>query len=142
MQLAGHLCGRALQEWNLLDTCIQGLGAALSHEEEDGRSHPVVYASHALCAPECNYSITESETLAVVWAISHLHTYLYGNCVTVYTDHSAVQAVLQTPNPTGKCARWWTKVYGSGVKEVYIVYHSGKTNLSADTHLPWTPIYI
>ena len=66
-----------------------------------------------------------------MWAISHFHT-LYGNCVTVYTDHSAVKAVLQTPNPTGKHARWWTKVYCSGVKEVHIIYRSGKTNLSAD----------
>ena len=95
-------------------------------------SHPVAYASRALSAPEHNYSITELETLAVVWAISHFHTYLYGNCVTLYTDHSAVKAVLQTPNPTGKHARWWTKVYGSGVKEVNIIYCSGKTNLSAD----------
>lgn len=68
-----------------------------------------------------------------MWATSHFHTYLYGNCVTVYPDHSAVRAVLQTPNPTGKHARWWTKVYGSGVKEVHNIYHSGKTHLSADT---------
>ena len=114
------------------DASIQGLGAVLSQKQEDGKSHPVAYASRALSAPERNYSITELETLAVVWAISHFHTYLYGNCVTVYTDHSAVKAVLQTPNPTGKHARWWTKVYGSGVKEVNIIYRSGKTNLSAD----------
>jgi len=114
------------------DASIQGLGAVLSQKQEDGKSHPVAYASRALSAPERNYSITELETLAVVWAISHFHTYLYGNCVTVSTDHSAVKAVLQTPNPTGQHSRWWTKVYGSGVKEVNIIYRSGKTNLSAD----------
>ena len=38
----------------------------------------------------------------------------------------------QTPNPTGKHAKWWTKVYGSGLKDVRIVYRAGKTNLSAD----------
>ena len=114
------------------DASIQGLGAVLSQEQEDGKLHPVAYASHALSSPECNYSITELETLAVVWAISHFHTYLYGNHVTIYTDHSAVKAVLQTPNPTGKHARWWTKVYGSGLKDVRIVYRAGKTNLSAD----------
>lgn len=68
------------------DASIQGLGAVLSQKQEDGKSHPVAYASRALSAPERNYSITELETLAVVWAISHFHTYLYGNCVTVYTD--------------------------------------------------------
>ena len=88
------------------DARFHGLGAVLSQEQEDGKSRPVAYASHALSAPERNYSITELETLAVGWATSHFHTYLYGNCVTVYTNNSAVRAVLQTPNPTGKHARW------------------------------------
>ena len=56
--------------------------------------HPVAFASRALSPPERNYSITELETSAVVWAVSHFHSYLYGHCVTVYTDHSAVKAVL------------------------------------------------
>ena len=69
-----------------------------------------------------NYGITELETLAVVWAITHFRTYLYGHSVTVRTDHTAVKAALETPNPTGKHARWWTRVYGQGVKEVHLVY--------------------
>ena len=50
----------------------------------------------------------------------------------VYTDHAAVKAVLETPNPTGKHARWWTQVYGRGVKEVQIIYHTERENISAD----------
>ena len=38
----------------------------------------------------------------------------------MYTDHSAVRAVLEMPNPSGKYARWWTKVYESGVKTINI----------------------
>ena len=57
----------------------------------------------------------ELETLAMVWAINHFRHCLYGRVVTVYTDHSAVKVVLATPNPTGKHARWWNKVYGSGI---------------------------
>ena len=75
----------------------------------------------------------ELETLAVVWAVTHFHHYLYGHRVTVYTDHSAVKAVLEMPNPSGKHARWWTRVYGSGVKEVQVVYCAGKENTAADT---------
>ena len=56
------------------DASIQGLGAILSQEQEDRKLHPVAYASRALSSPERNYSITELETLAVVWAISHFHT--------------------------------------------------------------------
>ena len=76
--------------------------------------------------------MTELETLAVVWAMSHFHYYLYGHNVKVYTDHTAVPAVLDAPNPTGKHARWWTRVYGKGVNKVQIVYRAGEDNKSAD----------
>ena len=114
------------------DASTLGLGAVLSQPQEDGRTHPVAYASRALSPQEANYSITELETLAVVWAITYFHTYLYGHSVTVYTDHTAVKAFLETPSPSGKHARWWMKVYGRGIKEVKIIYRSGKSNLNAD----------
>ncbi len=65
-------------------------------------------------------------------AITHFHSHLYGHSVTVYTDHTAVKAVLETPNPSGRHVRWWTKVYGLWVGEVKIVYRSGKSNTNAD----------
>ncbi len=101
--------------------------------QDDGLCHPVAYASRSLTAAERNYEITELETLAVVWALAHYHSYLYGQEVTVYTDHSAVKAVLLTPNPSGKHARWWTKVYGSGIRDLKIVHRSGKSNANADS---------
>ena len=104
----------------------------LVKKNEDGNVHPIAYASRSLSPAEKNYSITELETLAVVWAFSHYRAYVYGHKVLVYTDHSAVKAVLETPNPSGKHARWWTKVYGSGVQSVDIVHRSGKENANAD----------
>lgn len=50
----------------------------------------------------------------------------------MYTDHSAVKAVLLAPNPSGKHARWWTQVYGSGIQEVDIVYRPGKKCANVD----------
>ena len=114
------------------DASVQELGVILSQVQEDGKQHPVVYASRARNPSEKNYSVTELETLAVMWAVTHFHSYLYGNSVTVLTDHSAVKAVLETPNPTDKHARWWTRVYGRGVREVRIVYRSRRENASAD----------
>ena len=103
-----------------------------SQVQEDGKLRPVACASRALSQQEKNYAITELETLAVAWAITHFHYYLYGHRVTVYTDHAAVKAVLETPNPTGKHASWWTRVYGRGVKEVQIIYRRGRENISTD----------
>ena len=109
-----------------------GLGAVLSQMQEDNRLHPVAYASRALSPSERNYGITDLETLAVVWAISHWRHYLYGQDVTVHTDHSAVCSILQNPNASGKHARWWLKVSGSGIKTLSVKYRKGKENVNAD----------
>ena len=108
------------------DASTQGLGAVLSQVQSDEQPHPVAFASRALSRAERNYGITELETLAVVWGFSHFYHLLYGNSVTVYTDHTSVRAVLECPNPTAKHARWWTRVYGRGVKSVRICYRAGR----------------
>ena len=104
------------------DASQQGLGAILSQLQDDSKLHPLAYASRSLSASEKNYTITELETLAVVWAITYFRYHLYGHKATVYTDHAAVKAVLGAPNLNGKHARWWNKVHGSGIREVDIVY--------------------
>ena len=104
------------------DASINGLGAVLQQKQDDSKLHPVTYASRSLTDAERNYSITELEVLAVVWALTRFHSYLYEQSVTVVTDHTAVKAVLETPNPSAKHARWWTRVYGTGLKDVRIVY--------------------
>ena len=88
----------------------------------------MAYAYRSLSPSEKNYGITELETLAVVWAISHL----YGHKVTVHTDHAAVKAVLDAPNFDGKHTRWRNKVHDSEIREVDIVYQEKHHNCHAD----------
>ena len=64
--------------------------------------------------------------------MSHFHACLYGHNVQVFTDHSAVKAVLETPSPNDKHDRWWTKIFGSGVKNIQITYRAGRVNSNAD----------
>ena len=109
-----------------------GLGAILSQYQEDQKLHPVAYASRSVSTTETNYAITDLETLAAVWAVTHFRYYLYGHDVTIITDHAAVKATLGAPNLTGKHARWWSKVYGSGIKQINIIHRAGKKNLHAD----------
>ena len=73
-----------------MDASYSGLGAILSQEQEDRCLHPVSYASRALSPAEQNYGITDLETLAVVWAVTHFRHYLYNQHVRIFTDHAAV----------------------------------------------------
>ena len=106
-----------------------GLGAVLAQAQVDGTTRPIAYASRSLQKHERNYCVSELEALAVVWSVKHFHSYLYGHHCTVQTDHSALKSLLNTPNPSGKLARW-----GLALQELdlEICYRSGKSNANAD----------
>ena len=53
------------------DTNISGLGAILSQLQEDGKLYPLAYASCSLSKSEKNSPVTDLETLAVVWGVTH-----------------------------------------------------------------------
>ena len=48
------------------------------------------------------------------------------------TDHAAVKVVLGAPNLIGQHARWWSEVYGSGIRHLEIFYRPWKKNQPAD----------
>ena len=78
---------------------------------------------------ECNYGATELEALGVVWAVKHFRSYLYGHRCDVYSDHEALKSLLNTPQPSGRLARW-----GMALQEldIHIHYRPGKANNNAD----------
>lgn len=106
-----------------------GLGAVLSQEQGDGSQRPIAFASQTLQTHEKNYGVTELEALAVVWAVKHFRAYIYGNHCTIYTDHQALRCLLNTPQPSGKLARW-----GMAFQELdlTILYRPGRVNEKAD----------
>ena len=53
-----------------MDTSKYGLGAILQQVQEDGRYHPVAYASCALHGSKANYHSSKLEFLALKWAMT------------------------------------------------------------------------
>ena len=69
------------------------------------------------------------ETLAVVWAAKHFRPYLLGHHCTAFTDHSACLALLNSPHPSAKLARWAMCIQELDLE---IKYKPGKHNSNAD----------
>ena len=53
--------------------------------------HPNYYASKALNKAQKNYTMTEQELLAVVFAFEKFRSYSLGTLVIVHNDHSALR---------------------------------------------------
>lgn len=64
-----------------------------------------------------------------MWAVRHFRPYLYGHTCDVYTDHAALTSLLNTPQPSGKLARW---VWQSKSSTSIYAHRSGKNNANAD----------
>ena len=85
-----------------------GLAAILSQkDQETGTTHIITYASRSLTETEQRYSQTERGALAIVWACEHLHLYIYGKPLTVYTDHKPLVSIFGNPssNPPPRIER-------------------------------------
>jgi hypothetical protein len=110
------------------DASAYALGAVLV-QGEGPDEHPVEYASRLLIPAERNYSTTEREALAVIWALIKFRGYIEGLPVTVITDHQALKWLMNLKSPTGRLARWALMLQAY---DVTIKYQPGKLNVVAD----------
>ncbi|KZR96989.1 Uncharacterized protein APZ42_008364 [Daphnia magna] len=90
-----------------VDASGVGVGAMLMQSDPvTNEYHPVSYLSRRLTLAESNYHSNESECLALVWALTKLRHYLYGQTFRVRTDNNVVHWLSQKKDIRGKLARW------------------------------------
>jgi hypothetical protein len=76
------------------DACGYGIGAVLV-QHQDGKERVIAYISRLLDPAEKNYTISEKECLALVWAVDRFKIYIWGNKVRIVTDHHALCWLLR-----------------------------------------------
>ena len=87
------------------DASTFALEAVLSQKNDEGNEQVIAYASRSLLPAEKNYTVTELECLAVVWAVGKFHSYVHGQRFQLVTDHSALCHLFNTTTPNGRLAR-------------------------------------
>ena len=103
------------------DVSKYGLGTVLEQVQEDGRYHPVAYASDALRGSEANYHSSKLEFLAPKWAMTQqFKEYLMCQPFTVQTDNNPLTYVLTTPNLDATGHRWVSALAGFNFKLEYL----------------------
>lgn len=91
------------------DASSIGIGGVLV-QNIDGQEHPIAYYSRCLNVHERNYGITERELLAVLDSVTHFRPYIEGAHFTVVTDHSSLKWLGTLTNPSGRLARWSSRL--------------------------------
>ena len=110
-------------------------------KREDGKPHVVYYASKTLNETQRNYTTTENELLAVVYALDKFRAYLVGSDIVIFTDHSALKYLLTKQNAKARLIQWVLLLQEfnlqikdkKGVENV-VADHLSRLTITHDTH--------
>jgi len=111
------------------DASLEGLSGILEQSDNKGKRHPIAYASRKLKGGEKNFTTTELEMSAVVFAVNYFKEYLLGRKVTVFSDHSSLQYYQTMKNPSSRITKFIFKLLEFDLE---IKHHPGLCNQAAD----------
>jgi len=97
-------------DWNLpfelmCDASDYAVGAVLG-QRKNKFFHAIYYASKVLNENQVNYSTTEKELLAIIFALEKFRSYLISSKVIVFTDHAALKYLLTKGDSKPRLLRW------------------------------------
>jgi hypothetical protein len=97
-------------DWSLpfelmCDASDYAVGAVLGQRRE-GKPFVIYYASRTLNNAQINYTTTEKELLAIIFALDKFRSYLIGSHTVVYSDHAAVRYLMSKQDAKPRLIRW------------------------------------
>nr|GEX25210.1 hypothetical protein [Tanacetum cinerariifolium] len=102
---------------------------AVLGKRQEKHFRPIYYASKTMTEAESNYTTTEKEMLAVVYAFEKFWSYLIMNKRVVYTDHSALKYLFAKKDSKARLLRWLLLLQEFTFK---VIDTKGAENLSVD----------
>jgi len=89
----------------MCDASDYAVGGVLGQRVEK-KPVAISYASKTLADAQLNYTTTEKELLAVVFALEKFRSYVLGSKITVYTDHAALKYLFSKKETKPRLIRW------------------------------------
>ena len=111
------------------DASCMAIGAVLSQYDTKGNERPVAFCSRTLDAHEKNYTVTEKECLAVIYACKQFRAYIHGTHFKIFTNHSSLRWLSSMKEPEGRLARWALKLQAYDYE---IIHRPGVSHQNAD----------
>ena len=75
-------------------------------QRKESKPYVIYYASKLLDDAQINYTTTEKELLAIVYAFDKFRSYLVGQKVIVYSDHAALKYLLSKKDAKPRLLQW------------------------------------
>jgi hypothetical protein len=89
-----------------VDASSISIGFVLAQWGTRDLDHSLAFASRKLSTIEINYTTTEREGLAMVYALQNFHHYLFGGHFKMFTDHSALKYLVNKPLLGERICQW------------------------------------
>ncbi|KAI3453437.1 hypothetical protein Pfo_010100 [Paulownia fortunei] len=89
----------------MCDASDYAVGAVLG-QRKDKKLYVIYYASKTLNGAQLNYTTTEKELLAVVFALDKFRFYLVGSPIVVFSNHAALKYLLSKKDAKPRLIRW------------------------------------